>query len=700
MPSWPTQSDYKDALQNPDTAFRDPDLKASVAERSAMGVPRGRFGAFGGVYKMTGPNGPTALKLFNFPNEDRGLRYKAVSDYLGMLSRLPSCMVPFQYHDEGIRVGKGWFPTLTMAWVKGVSLGEWVRMTVEKKNPDVAAVKRMAELWVKLVQQLQDNKIAHGDLQHDNVMVVNDAPVLVDYDGMCVPALDPADPSKKLEQLEFGKPAYQHPARCVEKLSGNLDNFSAWVILIALRAIAADPKLYVEYVLKTDNENLLFTPNDMTAPDKSAVWPDLMRCKDAEVAGWAKALRESLDKPFARIPPFLQPVALSRPAQPAPPPAAPSQPAANAPSFRTRDQTPADRQRLTPQGSHFAADQPVPGLSSWLLERRLGGGGFGEVWLARHEWKPEKRAVKFCLDPDARHRLVTHEKKVILRVMKYTDNHPNVVPLLDHSLDGETPWLMYEYVEGGTLADAIEQWAKLSAVERVARAARTVGAVAGALGRFHRLDPPIIHRDLKPYNVLMAGDVPKINDFGIGGAAAEVEIARSTRAHTANSGRLPSFLHGAGTRLYSPPEQLHGSPPSPRDDVYALGVMAYQMLVGDLKYAPGTDAADELSALGVPRPLITLVTASVSLNPTRRPQDATEWETTVQSLPAGAARVTAPPAAGPPARKPEPSSASVSLGPINFACARCAKRLVVPRVSAGKQMKCSYCSTLLVVPAN
>ena len=253
MPAWPTQSDYKDSLQNPDTAFRDPDLKQSTAERSPMGVPRARSGAFASVYKMTGPKGTVALKLFNFPNEDRAQRYKAVSDYLEkeLGPKKPPCVVKFQYHLEGMRVGKGWYPTLTMAWVKGVSLGEWVRQTIEKKTPDVAAMKKMAESWVSLVQQLQDTKIAHGDLQHDNVMVVNDAPVLVDYDGMCVPALDPPDPKQKLEQLEFGKPAYQHPARCAEKLNSNLDNFSAWIILIAMRAIAADPQLYVNHVLKT-----------------------------------------------------------------------------------------------------------------------------------------------------------------------------------------------------------------------------------------------------------------------------------------------------------------------------------------------------------------------------------------------------------------------------------------------------------------
>ena len=134
MPSWPNQCDYKDALQNPDTAFRDPDLKASTAERSPMGVPRARAGAFAGVYKMTGPRGVVALKLFNFPNEDRASRYQAVSDYLKSLGpKKPATLVKFQYHTEGIRVGKGWYPTLTMEWVKGKSLGEWLREAMVRK---------------------------------------------------------------------------------------------------------------------------------------------------------------------------------------------------------------------------------------------------------------------------------------------------------------------------------------------------------------------------------------------------------------------------------------------------------------------------------------------------------------------------------------------------------------------------------------
>ncbi|HYH66584.1 MAG TPA: SUMF1/EgtB/PvdO family nonheme iron enzyme [Urbifossiella sp.] len=302
----------------------------------------------------------------------------------------------------------------------------------------------------------------------------------------------------------------------------------------------------------------------------------------------------------------------------------------------TRGQSPDEVKQLTEKLKPkpvFAAADPVPGLSSWVLQRRLGGGGFGEVWLAKHVWDADQkpRAVKFCTDPDARHRLVTHERNVVVRVMKYAGRHPNIVPLLDCNLDGDTPWLMYEFVEGGTLAGLIEQWRELPAPRRLGRAVRTLHAIADALAACHRLDPPLVHRDLKPQNILMAGTTPRVTDFGIGGVAVQLTDA-STAAQTAHAARLPSALHSAGTRVYAPPEQMLGAAPSPRDDVYALGVMAYQMVAGDLLSAPGADAALQMREFKVPGELAALIVSSVAMNPDRRPRDATAWEDVLTAL--------------------------------------------------------------------
>src|SRR5262245_21894858 len=120
MPSWPTQTDYKDALRNPAKALRDPALQRTQAERSAMGLPRARSGAFASVYKLNGPRGAVALKVFNFPNLERGARYVVIAEYLRSLGpQKPASLLSFDYDPQGIQVGKSWYPTFTTEWVPG-----------------------------------------------------------------------------------------------------------------------------------------------------------------------------------------------------------------------------------------------------------------------------------------------------------------------------------------------------------------------------------------------------------------------------------------------------------------------------------------------------------------------------------------------------------------------------------------------------
>ncbi|AMV25775.1 Serine/threonine-protein kinase PrkC [Gemmata sp. SH-PL17] len=280
--------------------------------------------------------------------------------------------------------------------------------------------------------------------------------------------------------------------------------------------------------------------------------------------------------------------------------------------------------------TRFAPGDPLPNLEMWVLERWLGGGGFGEVWLARHERKGVA-AVKFCTDPTARHQLVTHERTVVARVMKHGD-HPNIVPLLECNLSGDIPWLMYEFVEGGTLAEAVEEWSKLPAPRRLGRTVRVLHTIASAMAKFHQLTPPLVHRDLKPQNVLMSQGVPRITDFGIGGVAAEAAQSDRPEANTSILARVPTLLRAMGSSRYAPQEQLFGSPPNPRDDVFAIGVLAYQMMLSDLTAIPGPDAAAELRALKIPVELAALIVRSVAFDPERRPKDATEWEAKLTAL--------------------------------------------------------------------
>jgi serine/threonine protein kinase len=301
----------------------------------------------------------------------------------------------------------------------------------------------------------------------------------------------------------------------------------------------------------------------------------------------------------------------------------------------TRAQNSDDRNRLNsdlpPLG--LGAGDPVPGLSSWLLERQLGCGGFGEVWLVRHDWKEERRAAKFFTHPDARHRLVTHEKKVLVRVMKYAGGHPNIVPLVECNLEADAPWLMYEYVPGGTLADSVREWLPRPPSKRLSKAVKALFNIAAAIGHCHRLATPIVHRDLKPANVLRdASGVLRVTDFGIGGAAVAHVEGELTRGFQTNSGRVPTLLRAAGSFGYASPQQRNGEAPDPRDDVYALGVLAYQLLMCDLTVWPSPDMGHDLRELGLPRGMIGLLVHSVSQNAARRPADALEWKERLEAL--------------------------------------------------------------------
>jgi serine/threonine protein kinase len=327
---------------------------------------------------------------------------------------------------------------------------------------------------------------------------------------------------------------------------------------------------------------------------------------------------------------------------------------------------------------HFRSGAELPGRPGWRLDELLGAGGFGEVWLARHSFIPLPRAVKFCTDPKVRAKLTSHEGRVIARVMEQ-GHHPNVVPLLDAVLDGDAPWLMYEYVGGGSLTDLMYKWQSLTEPEREARAVWALGQLASAVGAFHRLAPAIVHRDLKPANILLhidrrsgepAGAVGasaappddvrlRITDFGIGGVAVEY-----LRTHPGGvsvlTGWLETSMRGTYTPLYASPQQSRGSAPDPRDDVHALGVIGFQMLTGKLADAPSPRFERDLKRRGVSDALIELIGDCVDSEPSGRPRDAAELADRLNKLGAPA-RATAPTA--PAVTKPadaKPAAATVA----------------------------------------
>ena len=296
--SWPIASHFSAMLQNPRIAFRDPRLQRSAIEKNEQNQPKPWAGAFAVVYKGVDPEGqiPFAVRIFTTESPERRERYDLISAYLQ--GRKLNCLVDFEYRDRSIRsAGDGkWYPVIIMEWVQGETLFQWLRSRALEGNRD--AIAKVADRWLEAIRELSDNSVAHCDLQHANVMVNSAWQLkLVDYDGMCVPGL------LGRQNLEVGMPPYQHPGRNgTTLLSPNLDDFSALLVYVALRALAAEPALWQKYVDGPRYDKLLFRAEDFPEPDTSPLYHDLRQSADREVRQLAERLFAAARGPLEQTP--------------------------------------------------------------------------------------------------------------------------------------------------------------------------------------------------------------------------------------------------------------------------------------------------------------------------------------------------------------------------------------------------------------
>ena len=294
---WPNPADFSRMLQSPSVAFRDEQLQQCEVENNHLGQPRPWSGNFATVYRGVYPQGGSvAIRVFNLGRRERRERYDAISQYLKELNL--RSMVKFDYIEEGIRSptdGK-FYPLVTMEWVEGDTLFDWLGRRCDENDTD--AISEIADRWVDLVAELRGARIAHGDLQHGNVMVSNTGELkLVDYDCMCVPELIGS------VNLEIGMPPYQHPGRDGDTLlSLELDHFSSIFILVALRALAANPMFWTAYVEGPEYDKLLLKAEDFENSVDSRLIRDLMRSPDTMVRELTEQLLEAYHGGIDQVP--------------------------------------------------------------------------------------------------------------------------------------------------------------------------------------------------------------------------------------------------------------------------------------------------------------------------------------------------------------------------------------------------------------
>ena len=295
--AWPSPQDYNEAVQNIASSFRDPKLKTGEAELSAIGLPKPISGAFASVYKISAAQKNYAVRCFLSNRLGQQERYRKISKHLNSL-RL-DYMVPFEYQDEGLRIQGRNYPLLVMEWVEGTHLDQYI----EQHLSDPRRLEQLSEKWLTLLRGLHENGIAHGDLQHGNIIISDDEFKLVDYDGMYVPSLEGE------LSTELGHRNYQHPLRSKMKFGPGLDNFSAWSIYASLYCLSRDPQLW--RMLRGGDECLLFRQDDYAAPSASDTFLLLEKNENEEIREMSRLLRTLLLLPYDEIPDLGSPPPIS-----------------------------------------------------------------------------------------------------------------------------------------------------------------------------------------------------------------------------------------------------------------------------------------------------------------------------------------------------------------------------------------------------
>jgi hypothetical protein len=263
----------------------------------------------------------------------------------------------------------------------------------------------------------------------------------------------------------------------------------------------------------------------------------------------------------------------------------------------------------------------------YRLDEILGRGGMSEVWAATDTELGRRVALKL-LAPNADTARFEREARAVASL-----GHPNITQLYDYGEADGRPYMVLEYLPGGTLEDRLPAGRPLPDEDTRRISAELAAGLAHAHAR------GVVHRDLKPANVLFDQEGrAKLNDFGIARMAA-------------GDGTLTEAGTVLGTAAYISPEQAAGAPSSAASDVYSFGVMLYRMLTGRLPFEsndpmelvalhrdaeppPLTQLRDDAPAL-----LESAATAALAKDPADRPADGAALMAAL-GLPAGFSSVT------------------------------------------------------------
>ena len=258
--NYPLISEYVEAIKMAEDNFEELSYLRPVLDDT--GQPVMSSGNFAVVFKMRDERDGKlyAVRCFHRDQEGREESYRLIEEELKDVES--PYLVSFRYIDKELFVDSSQtdeteFPVFLMDWVEGITLDKYLRENIENQY----TLKMLASHFCQLAQWLIPQPFAHGDLKPDNILVREDGTlVLVDYDGMYVPAM------KGQKAREFGSPDFQNPLKGAEKFNENIDVFSLISIYVSLAIIAFDSDTLARF---GSADRLLFSVNDYLDLQKS-----------------------------------------------------------------------------------------------------------------------------------------------------------------------------------------------------------------------------------------------------------------------------------------------------------------------------------------------------------------------------------------------------------------------------------------------
>ncbi|MEL6988565.1 MAG: serine/threonine-protein kinase, partial [Bacteroidota bacterium] len=260
-------------------------------------------------------------------------------------------------------------------------------------------------------------------------------------------------------------------------------------------------------------------------------------------------------------------------------------------------------------------------ISNFQLNQKLGSGGMGTVYKAKDLKLNRNVAVKML------HPHITNKSNAYKRFKNEAQisaqiNHPNVTTLYDFIAEQGRSYIIMEYVNGKTIEDLLKQKGKFNETECISIAIQMLKG----LGEAHRLN--ILHRDLKPGNIMInQNGFTKLMDFGI--------------ARIDNTTRLTAQNKVIGTAEYIAPEIYQGKAPSKVSDLYAIGVILYEMITGKTLFKADSEATliykvvngkPDFDFDGVNTGLAQVIKKLIQKNPKKRFRSAEETIDTLNSI--------------------------------------------------------------------